>query len=302
MISIKLIKHHPSRVLAHVYEHMVCNQIKDFMYLQGLFKVVDFALDGTALPNGLIVIDIELYSEEAEQLSGRIPREVVINEKTVGLALMQVSSEETAPVYIDADFDLLTEELTRLDKKGWQTIDEYAIFDQESSQSSDEFIYLTQDTQPQSRTLDVSMTLTKNFTREHRDLLPLFDQIASMILMTVQDQLSLRYGVYTKATVTQPGSLESVLSIHHKNKLAISSRDVPDLYQEVTTELRNQKAFDRVLRWLSTLSYETNWYEAPSTDRVLEDTGVLIGAKGWRQIATMENIEQLLSHAKFMSK
>lgn len=273
------------------------------MYQQGLFKVVDFSLDGmTTMPGGLVLIDIELYSARAEQLASHIPQKITINKNAIALAIKQISAEETAPIFVDADFSTISEALAKLDNQAWQTADEFDVFDQDGVNKSHEFLYLTEGTQPKSKKMGVTFSLDRQFFKQHRELLPLFDQVVSMISLTLQDQLSVRYGYYPVGIVCRPGVVVSELLIHHRNEAEIDLKDVIDLAQEVIGQLSSEGAVGGLLEWLTALSYEARWYEAPNINRSIDDTGLLIGAKGWQRIATKKHIELLLSHSSLRVK
>ena len=63
-------------------------------------------------------------------------------------------------------------------------------------------------------------------------------------------------------------------------------------------ELTTDEIKKRFIAYLQAASYSDNPFAAPNEDRILRDTGIPIGAAGWREIATAQNIEHLLEKLK----
>ncbi len=293
---IKLIKHHPSIELGHLYEHLFCMKIKSHMYKNGLFKYIDFSLRGlTFEESGLIDIELVLYTKEAkEELQKILEFSIDIDDKSVGIALLQLLAEEELPVYIE-DSKKVIDELKLLDSQPWQQIDEFEIFDSSEFETHPGPLYITDQHQPKATIITSSLRLNNEFTKEHRKLLPLFRKIATLITETAQDRLSIKFGTYYEKKYFKNGSLGAESLIHHTNK-SVQLENFTKEYVETIRYITDHQVFDKLVSWLQNISYKESSCEAPETRDSYKETGIYIGSKGWNKLSTKDNLNLLLSN------
>lgn len=296
-MTIKLLKNHPSVQLAHLYEHLFSISIKSHMYRLGLFRYVDFSLHCTTFEQGgLIEVDLDLHAPRAKRQGAKIPElPVDLNDNTVGMALLQLLAEEKSPVYIKS---LVTAKkaLKELAAQPWQSIQELEVFEARTAHLRSGPIYIADGSQPRAQKITTSLALEHNFVLNHGHLLPLFHQVATLIILNTHDQLSIKNGLYFRNLYWQSRTLQANLLSHRTNPIAIDLNRLADDQLKTVKYISKHNGFTRLKDWLQNLSYASDATDAPETNKAYLETGVYIGPKGWQKIATEQNIFLLLKH------
>lgn len=55
--------------LAHLYEHLIAMAINQRLYNQNTFKHLDYSVNGATDRDGLITLDVEVYTSQSDQLT-----------------------------------------------------------------------------------------------------------------------------------------------------------------------------------------------------------------------------------------
>lgn len=76
----------------------------------------------------------------------------------------------------------------------------------------------------------------------------------------------------------------------------IDLKECSDLLQDTIQFQIEKRAFDRLIEGLRNLSHTNNSPLIWNTADILKETGVMIGTKGWQQLATHENLALLWPH------
>lgn len=306
MKNVTLIKCHPVIQLGHLYEHLFLRCINNFFYEHGLFKMLDYAAYGvTYEEGGIITAVVELYSDEAIKLSGRIDQ-LHINFDDEGYdistALFQVTAEEPDKLYI-SDLNKVVKELKQLDQDPWQHIDSIDVLDTKTIRRKNKPIYLTNQPEMKPKILRLSIHLDEDTAGTHRELSPLFMFIGRIILMTIGNRVGATYGTYAGELYgNKQYSLVSELLISQKALSGAQLAKVAQTIEETLTHSLNKKTYMRIIASLSSVSYVYAPDIAPNLERMITETGVLVGEKGWRRLATIQNIESLLSDSRIELK
>lgn len=292
-----LIKQYSSVQLAHLYEHLFCNAAKSFLYQQGLFKYLDFNLYGTTYEQGGIVeIDVEIYTpyvRSAILSLDQLP--VQLDNKSVHLALMQIIAEE-GHFFSDEtyDYEAILKELAELDRVNWQQIDDFKALDTNTIRRRNDPLCLS-NTPYRSRKLVTTISLDADIAKEHRTLLGLFRHATELILPTVADQLSIQLGYYAEGDIFKSRTAKVDLLVAGTEE-DTNLEEYLDTLQDTIKFQIEKEAFSRLLESLQNLSHANNNPITWNTTDILKKTGVMIGAKGWQQLATHENLALLWPH------
>lgn len=262
-----------------------------------LFKYIDYALHGTTYDNGgLIEIEIELYTPEAVRLRQELMLlKVSLSEKNLSSSVLQLLAEEPYYIYF-GDSDRIKAELDALDKEPWQPIDAFNTYDAKLHRPKKQLMYYTNKKHPAPQRIITSLTLDRDFAKNHRELLPLFRHVCKLIVLTSQDILSIKYGLYTNGISYKAQQVNAELTRDRSNPYQISARVAADAQRDALSVLQASGAFERLASWLRSVSYADAPFGAPDTQENYEDTGLYIGSKGWQLLATEENIVKLITH------
>lgn len=303
MKTIILIKQHPTVQLGHLYEHLYLRRVNDFFYEQGLFKLLDYAVHGiTYEQGGVIAVECELYSDEAARLGHKIESlriDLGSNNRNISTALHQITAEESEKLYISNPEKVIAE-LKRLDRDQWQRIDDFTTLDTQTIRRKNAPIYLTNQKQARPHILRLSLHLDRDFATTRRELLPLFTFIGRTILLTACNQVVATHGAYAGGDLSakaMPPMVTSDLFVARYTRPSLSLDEVARTAQEACTYVCRNKTYDRIVRSLSATSYSSTPQAAPNLERLITETGIVIGEKGWRELTTLESIKDILNHA-----
>lgn len=301
MKTIVLIKQYPVIQLGHLYEHLFLRRVNKFFYDHGLYKSLDYGAYGTTYErSGIITIECWLYSPEAIALESEIEQlriDLGEENRNVSIALHQITAEEPFKLYVSNKAKTM-QELEKIAAAQWSHIDTFGTFDSKSTRRRVGPIYLTHQQQTTPRQLRFTVSLDKDTAHKHRNLLPLFVFIGRMILLTTNNRVAAIHGAYSgEFHVSELPSVISYSSITKQAVSLTSMQDISETIQSTLASMLHTKTLTRIATNLSAIDYASDLYAAPSFEHSFTETGILLGAQGWRTIATIENIENLLRHS-----
>ena len=301
MRQITLIKVHPNIQLGHLYEHIFCTQIKKIFYDNGLFKYLDYYLKGTVYDkSGIIEIDLGLYTAEAQALAPQIAQiEISYTPEIISTAFTQLLAEEEQPIATDG-LDAITTALAALHDQPWKNIDDFDLFDTKNTRRTSTPIRIADNSSLPSRRLEMRLHLDTEFANSHRELLPLFLQIAKVLAPTAQDALASNNGYYSGEMdlkfSKQHLYMKADMQVAHANDDSVDIHEDLELSKKTFTHITASGSLRRLISELQNLSYTHAPDLSPNIQDVLNETGIYIGTKGWSAIATNDNVTQLLTH------
>lgn len=296
MKQIILIKQSNSIQLAHLYEHIFCAQIDALFYDNGLFPHLDYKLRGRAFQRGIVYIDVQLYTNEAEALASRISTlEVLFNKDTISTAASQLIAEKEHAVD-GQGYDAVRRTLE--EAQPWQNLDSIDTVDTKGMRRKAQPLYIVEETSLPARKLTVNVSLGVDFVAAHRDLLPLFRQLALLISTTLQNVIMAKYGYYSYSDDYQESDstvrIANVFKVPHGGEVNI--KDTIATCKDVVDILHRRNSFGRLASELRQASLSGELNNLPSPECGFIDTGMIIGTEGWRRTATIKNCELILKN------
>jgi hypothetical protein len=308
MINKTLIKSHPTVQLGHLYEHLFLCSVNRSLYEQNLFKYIDYAAHGaTYEEGGIIVVDIDAYTEESKQLIEHIELTRIKfgeDNSLVTLGLLQIVAEKPNKLHVEDKAGLL-EGLQLLDSQFWQQLDNVGMLDTKSARRNSSTIYLTDEHQSTPRKLSLSLRLDDSFARSNRMLMPLFYVLARVFCLTMSDRLAWKYGAYmSQDAIAQasPAKLVGTLLVPRLIPGALNMQEAAEIVYDVARHMATDQTLGRIAREFSSVSYSQRASQAPGYGDILRSSKILVGAKGWEEIASLKNLQLLLAHSSIELK
>lgn len=306
MKTIILVKQHPVIQLGHLYEHLFLQCVNEFFYSHGLYKSLDYGVHGTTFEHGgVITVECSLYSREAIRLGDEIEQlhiDFGKDNSNITKALFQIAAEEPYVPYV-SNRKTVTEELSRLDNQPWRSVDSIDILDTKAIRRKNKLLYLTHQKQIKPRQIQVTISLDRDFANSHREILPLFVFVGRVILLTASNRTCAAHGLYSGELYPKTyTSLTSELLVSKQGSLNVSIETMSDVVKETTLQVLNHATYTRLEDELSSVRYELGSNVMPNFEDILTQTGILMGAIGWRKTATIDNIKLLLEHTSIEIK
>lgn len=298
MKQLILFKQSKSIQLGHLYEHIFYAHIISFFRKNHLYQRLDYSLSGETYHHGVIFIIIELYTKAAVELSNYVPElNVEFNQTNISIAATQLLAEKERP-FGGAGLESVQHALQTLHTQPWQSIDEIRIIDTKTIRKTAYPFYIAEGKPLPSKKLTVLLKVDPEFMRSRRELLPLFREVAWLIIANLQDTLADRYGYFSLADnfmVTKHKMyLANTFQVAHTNEAHMEECLKTSL--EIIKDLQTHKGFTRYVAELQNISYTNRPNLAPNLQKNLKDTLIVMGARGWHEIATAENCELILGH------
>ena len=301
MKQLILIKQSPTIQLGHLYEHIFCMYIDILLRKHRLVPRLDYALDGTMYYGGIVYIEVELYTDAAIALSDALRTLTIkFDEDIITTAATQILAEKEEPLG-STGYDHVKRALEDLHAQPWQNIDDVGIIDTKNIRKKTGSFYIAEGKPLPARKLVIGVFLKAEFAKSHRELLPLFRQLAGLINASLQHKIASSYGYYSfddmyKNTNSTIGVLNT-FKVGNANDIEVDLADILGVCFDVIRDLRQCDAFGRYINELRNVSYYNHPGLAPNLEKNYENTHIFIGAKGWQKIATNENSELLLKYA-----
>lgn len=310
MKYLALVKYHPCKQLAHLYEHLFISTITEYLYSHGQYKLLDYSLNGETYESGIVIIYGECYNTEAEHLLENIANmKVSLSDKNPGhipvaRAMSQICAEESQKLFI-GNPDMIIRELELLDNKPWQNLDSVDILPKNTTNDKDltDLIYETD--QPADKKSALKLRL--QISNQPVELRVLWRELARLISLAIGQKICRDFGVYySKESVKNNDTSvisTSIFSVSpHAQK--VNLKEVAATAKQALTKVTSSKVLNRFSDYLTSLSYTNNPCAAPDSCQIAQEFGIVIGAAGWKKLATTENIAKALeaTHITFRYK
>lgn len=298
-----LIKKCNSIQLAHLYEHIFCDQLHKYFLSNNLFCISDYHLIGKTYYGGIIYIEIEFYSEEAKKLRESIQNfGVSFTKNAVRIAASQIIAELELS-FTSCEFKKLRTLLLKIDEDPWYNIDEIQSIDLKSVRRSKKGFYPFKYRAFKSRDFTISILLDEYATAKLRDLHPLFRQLCNMIFANLSAQLPVKYGVFEQESIYMMSKSISVKKpFSYPHNITLDLEDILITSLSIIHTLQKKDAYSGLLKKLQNINYSHNYFESPNLEVNYQDTLFFIGPRQWHEISNYNNVILLLSHAKLRIK
>ena len=305
-----LAKHHACTQLAHLYEHLFVSTITEYLYSHSQYKLLDYSLNGETYESGIVIIYGECYNTEAEHLLENIANmKVSFSDKNPGhipvaRAMSQICAEESQKLFI-GNPDMIIRELELLDNKPWQNLDSVDILPKNTTSNKDltDLIYETDQPADKKPVLKLQLQIDN----QPVELRVLWRELARFISLSIGQKICRDFGVYySKESVKNNDTSvisTSIFSVSpHAQK--VNLKEVAATAKQTLAKVTSSNILNRFSDYLTSLSYTNNPYAAPDSCQIAREFGIIIGAAGWKKLATTENIAKALeaTHITFRYK
>ena len=215
-----LIKYHPCVQLAHLYEHLVTMAVNQRLYTQNAFKYLDYSVNSATNRDGLITVDVEVYTTQPDRLTPTFFQDTSINlsvsSRELPIALQQIIAEEPYRLYI-ADTDDVLRELTALHRQHWELSPVLIKRNNQPSATLD-CIYMTDQLKVPTDLIKISYILNDSTP----ELTILHNIFSRFLLLSVTGQLIYQFGYYGKNIAIQPNQTSAVLLTSDDTAIAVN--------------------------------------------------------------------------------
>lgn len=296
MRQIILVKPTQQRQLAHLYEHLYYDALVLHFKKQNLLSYLDYSLHATTHAD-FIHIEISLYTPKAEMQARVLHNlEVAINEDSIKRAFVEIIAEKER--HLESAYSELTPVIALLKEihlVSWKKIEEISSVASAGRKPS-QIVTIT-NKQAAVKSMRCDLIVDGDFIKTQRHLLPLFSIVARVIHDNLMDELSFKHSYYfvdSLRTYTKRIAKETHVYVALKAATPQLTHE-KDTCKDFIMELLEKDMIPLTVAHLTNLIYSIPQV-APDEIQIYEATGQLIGAEGWREVSTEENILEVLRH------
>lgn len=296
--AVTLVKQTNMIQLGHLYEHLYCGYLEQFFFSHKVYPYLDYKLTGRTYYGGVIYIECIFYTEKAAVLADQISTITPdFSEDSIYTHFSQIIAEHHKP-FSGLGIEKITEELMALQNKPWEPIDSYQYTDFKSLRTKTGPVYIAEGKEWNPKKVHTTLSLSMSGEANNRALLPLFRQLTLFINASLQSAIPFAFGYFSHDdTFTVKPRQATFTNTYYVDKdQDVYLEEVGNTVMELIRNVLAQDTLERFLNEFQTISYKDRPFSAPDIGATYEETLFLVGAKGWREIATHQNIHNILNH------
>lgn len=292
-----LVKPTKSIQLGHLYEHLICLELMDIFKSHGLYLHSDYDLLAKMYYGGMIYFEVTCYTENHPVVSEILPKIKINYDKYLDSAISTLYAEHQRELKVSPKAELI-KLLEQLHSQPWTSLDDLGSIDANDFMDkpsgidfkNDDFIKLKK------------FTLSVTYNNPDEDLLviPLVRQALKIISYNISNAIADKYGMFS--------NYDSFKKVKSGYKLGntmttglidYDTKDCLNIAHDFFLEMKNSGVFERFIDQLQNLSLSMRPEASPNFENSYENTLVFTGTKGWKDIATRNNLERILNNITF---
>lgn len=295
MRTLVLIKQTATFQLSHLYEHLFVAHLNSYMREKGFFAPFDYSLDARTYASGVVIIEMRIYSDEIKHdvADKLVNLPITLESERLNIAIKQLEAEKGVKYTVSSEDELINQ-LQLIHDMGWQSADDISKIYIPNTFAAEAAIIPNKSQKSETKEVEISLSVDK----DQKDLLPLFRVVGGLILEVLGEDLADTYGGFVSSeafTMNDDNEMIKTLVIEHK----ITPEKVTDLYDEAVEDMKNHQLFDRLVNSFTSNNYmSVNGNLLPSVINTMEDTGYIVGSKGWKELCSTESINTILDGIK----
>lgn len=286
-------------IYGHIYEHLFCNRFNNSALASKKICPIEYLTLGYTDDDN-IIIGLEGFSRWSFYKNQKTPFSI----DEIKIAIDQISAEYKRE-YVIKDENLLISEINNLSSKKWQNI--RTLLPQKSTYEKDIYHSKSLDFKPKNKNNFVDFVISYELSKKFSDLSPLAVYIFGALQLTINDLFYKNYGCFDFLAEYSPHNpfpqdpaLRQINGLtFHKSTFQTNKafRAVFDQYlDEVINDFRLIEKLTKYLQKTSVIDMNFSYQD------INDYTGWLVGKKGWRKLATTENIEIILKNMQITTK
>lgn len=304
MKSLTLFKPTKHIQLGHLYEHLYCDRIVEYLFDKGVFASVDYMLDGRMYHGGVMTIEFVAYSQIAIDCLNELPcLSITISEDSIRNGQHQLESEFQEN-FGYTSIETVAQGLRTIHETAWVTFDELDTIDLNDVRRQTKPFYVTSERMKSTHPLFINFRLGSDFIRDHRDLLPLANRLFSIIGLNTQFYLTRAMGLYFDDEIMRydKKSLTYQLKFKTYSDFTLREEELSGAIAYVTSQLQSKEALTRLLDQLSSIPPSQEYWVGPPIQWLYESSLQVVGAEGWKRVSTEPNLQKILQNIHIESQ
>jgi hypothetical protein len=285
----------------HIYEHVVSNRLVTSMFKYGQLLLIDYDLWAHVF-NRTFVLETRFHTKEAKEIFDEAFNTIdgLIGVDECKKAVLECSCEHERPY--DIDVALLIPELNKIADTPWRKEHDFA-YDIEDKIVSVASVYKGDGITYKRRTPGSFTEITFEYEVpacifiDKPQLMPLAMVLIQALSIPATSLIPLNNAYYHTGDEWDEGAQRVAyhLFVRFANKRSETLNDLKNYTLRYVSELQKRDFCNKIQRLLKH-NYKHDWAQHFSQKFIHATTGVILGAKGWADIATTENVQLLLDN------
>lgn len=291
-----LIKTTPYSETGHLYEHLYVTALNRYFLTRSLYTYLDYHVEAFTSGKGIIYFTITLYSDQAIACVDNVSR-LKIDMTLIDTHVRQLALENGSTMDV-ADASKVHAELQRLDDEPWINIHDLEHINMQDKELPSDVLHVSDTTYRRSK-MYVNVTFEGgNLLADKPELLVLFRQLSLLLLHNYTAALCNQTEAYSvQDDFYDYGDSASTINTYY---VSAPSWDLPasvDIMQRVTQQIMHPSVLDKFALQMQANFSGQGSFSDPDDMQIYQETGLLIGTKGWQNLATSQNIASILARS-----
>lgn len=298
MKRLKLMKPVDHAQLGHLYEHLFCTGLVENFRGKGLYAYLDYFISARAYYCGIVEVNLELYTAGAKSLADAIPLlEPDFTDNAVNGALIQILAEKRAVVK-HLDPQIVLKKLRQYQATPWQPFDDLAVRNAADHKKSRRGLELVKRNDRHFMILRQDIILDTSFAnRDKLTYWPLFYVLSTFLNKNLQEDIPDNLYCYTYDDFGRylPQLVKETNLYRVDKRQASKLTDEIEVTKDLVEKMINDGCLARLASFLQSTSSSVS-FSSPDSEELYQRAALLIGAAGWRQVGSEENIRDTMEH------
>lgn len=287
-----LVKQSKSIQLGHLYEHLICLELMKIFQSNNLYLHADYDLVAKMYHGGMIYFEVTCYTENHPNIQEMLSKIKIDYEKFLESAISTIYAEDACGLELDTKEEIITL-VDELHLQPWTSLDELGVVDANMFEDENNGIGFDKDGHVKLDTLIISCNY--NHIDEDTTIIPLARQLLRIASANINDAIAEKYGLFSvEDDFKKVKTGHKLINISRVGYLQPDLEDCLDIAVKTFEAMKKAGAFNRYMEQLKHISYSKRPQDAPNFEKSYENTLVFLGSKGWKNIATKENMDKIL--------
>lgn len=295
MANYTFLKQHPTRNahLARLYQNIYMEQLGTLLRSYNLFDNADYYLRDYTYDDQLSVINIALITDKANIVTDKIPDiKLSFSEDVIrkNITILELSRKQL----LDFDLSEVQKALEKIHKVPFQNFADFEVYDSRKKSPLSHIIKESDKPRHTHPYIFVAKATQLAPFQDNPAFLALFWHVQQTILRELSHVLSSQYSVNILDIKERYDDIV-LYSIEHQLQDAVPIEEIEDHIEPAYGILLYDGVIESIINYIQSDFYSLPMGGIPD-NLTHKNMGVMCGIKGWRSLATDENIRMILAN------
>ncbi len=261
-----------------------------------MYAHLDYDIQGWTFGKGAVYIILTLLTPDAVTHENALRSIAVgaVDENELAMYIQQIGLENGRYMDIGSKRKLYNE-LARLDLAPWSDLDSLKVLNLQDVHHQSDILTESQERYHRSYFIVTVSTEEPSLSSARPELAVLFHQLSWLFMHNYIARLCSKTHVYSaRDDFIDMGETAMLKNVFYSDISKLDFSQCVAEIKDVSSCVAQSDVLEEFIHQLRENSYNRADLTCPDDTRIYQETGIFIGREGWRQIATIDNVEKLI--------